>query len=288
MLYPYIITFSAGFMLSVMLIDFIPHLIEPHHSHTHKTRMCPLHKTNEYYECKKTHTDDDEKELKKLEDIESEKAKKNDGKKHSCKSHFNKGLFTAGLAFIFLIAIDSIVLNHSHCDNKHEIEDHTKHNHDSFGTCNTSALKYTTSMTQAIILILALSIHSFFEGLAINKDASSASFETGILIHKILESFTLGVTMASSKFGFSSVFVLSTAYSCLTPLGMFVSNRCAINNTVKEIFNGLALGSTLFIACIEMIPPIFHSKSTMTNNFIKIGCLAGGYLFTSAIITVFH
>ncbi|KAM0688531.1 hypothetical protein COBT_000214, partial [Conglomerata obtusa] len=220
-------------MLSVMLVDFIPHLI----SHEHKTIMCPLHSHNEYYSCKKNHTPDEEEELRKIEEknkilpnsdnkeVNKDLSGNNDTakKKAHCShnhGHFNYGLFTAGLAFILLITIDSLVLNHSHCDNKHAIDDHTQHSHDSFGTCNTKVLKYTTSMTQAIILILALSIHSFFEGLAFSKQNAARTFEIGILIHKVLESFTLGVTMASSKFDFKSNLILSAAYSILTPLGM--------------------------------------------------------------------
>ncbi|KAM0674268.1 hypothetical protein GVAV_001881 [Gurleya vavrai] len=315
LIYPYITSFSAGFMLAVMLVDFVPHLIN--NDHDHKTRKCPLHNHNEYYSCKKSHTAEEEAKLAELEKNHSESHSHDDHydcknhkehenhdsntkkkKRKNC-SHFNYGLFTAGIAFIFLIAIDTLVLHHSHCSKdglEHELSHEHNHSHshdhshdkENFGTCNTSALKYTTSITQAIILILALSIHSFFEGLAFSEEYDINTFEIGILIHKILESFTLGVTMASSKFNPLSIFLLSTVYSALTPLGMLVSFKLIKFNRLKEICNGLALGSTLFIVCIEMIPPIFHAQGKPSQNLMKIGCLSCGFLITSAIVKVFH
>lgn len=272
-LYPYILAVSSGFMLAVLLLEFIPHLLENNHN------ICNEHQINKL-KCAEKHGNDFCKEhnLNKSKCID----KHTNEEKKGCHSHtFNNGFFAAGLTFILLIAIDTLILHHSHCDTK-EIADHSKHEHDSFGACNTDALKYSTSMVQALILVLALSIHSFFEGLIFSPKGSK-SIELSILVHKVLESFTLGVTIATSKFGLARSILLCLFYSVLTPAGMLVGNTEFVSGTVQNIFNGTALGSTLFIVCIEMIPPILHDNSSKRENVRKILCLAGGFMFTSGI-----
>ncbi|KAF7683028.1 Zinc transporter ZIP1 [Astathelohania contejeani] len=245
--FPYITIFAAGFMLAVLFLDLIPHLNEP------DVKVCKIHGKDK---CPSSCV---------------EKHHKHDHK-------LNVGMFVAGCSFIFLLAIDSILLQHSHCDNKEAIRNHSLHTHDSIGTCNTEGLKYVTSKIQAFIFILAISIHSLFEGLAFHKD-SSKTYEVSILFHKALESFALGFTIFTTDFSFSMGLALAGFYSILTPLGMFIGN---VNWGISKIFDGLALGSMVFIVFVEMLPPSFHSKDG--NSVVKILTLGLGYLITAVVI----
>ncbi|ELQ75037.1 Zinc (Zn2+)-Iron (Fe2+) Permease (ZIP) Family [Trachipleistophora hominis] len=293
--YPHITVFAAGFMLAMLLLDFIPHVAgickhgnSPHNSAHHSISecknplKCDLHKNDEHTSGNEGNKHD-------------EHHHHDHGHDHS--SGFfgqNLGFLIAGCAFIFLLSIDSIVLHHSHCDNdkivqmndglNHGAHGHS-HTHDQIGTCNTSAIKETKSKIQAIIFILALSLHSLFEGLAINKQRTFGIFEVGIIVHKMLESFALGFTVHMAEFSFAYTIVLITVYSMLTPLGMAIAYFLPFNKMLNTACNGLALGSILFIVCVEMIPPNFHSKS---SDFIKIASLASGYVITAIIIYCMH
>ncbi|KAG0439963.1 Zinc transporter ZIP1 [Dictyocoela muelleri] len=239
-IFPYITVFAAGFMLSIMLVDFIPEMIcnsRNHHDHEDFYFI----KMNRFFEL--------------------------------------LGFIVAGISFILLLGLDSIVLHHNHCENEIKLN-HDLHSHNKIGTCNTDSLRYITSSTQAIIFVMAISIHSFFEGLAF--EGSSLMFEIGIIFHKILESFALGVTVYSSNFSEFISLLLLTIYSFLTPLGMILGkNFGKTDSTFSVISKGLALGSILFIVCVEMIPPNFHSGSK--NNLSKVVTLAAGYLISSIV-----
>lgn len=386
--YPYVTIAAAGFMLAMLLMDFIPHITgscEKHNHNNHHTKKecrepltCHEHKNEIYTEKKKTSHDDHSghNHGDHHGHNHGNHSEHNHGDHHGHNhehSFFMKnfGFFVAGLAFIFLLGIDSIFLQHSHCENedlvymndglnhgphKHEychihgedeknlgsnqinesgnneetkiektvelknenevgsdpnsiktkqenqekkeqrIEMHT-HDEKKFhleGGCNTSALKDQKGKIQAIIFIIALSIHSLFEGLAI-KAQKIEIFEVGIIIHKALESFALGFTVSLADFTFYYKILLMSIYSLLTPLGMFISyfiqtlkvtqRSEKIQFLLKSICNGLALGSILFIVCVEMIPPNFHSKGA---NLGKIITLTVGYLLTSLIIYFVH
>ncbi|KRH92424.1 Zinc (Zn2+)-Iron (Fe2+) Permease (ZIP) Family, partial [Pseudoloma neurophilia] len=292
----------------------------------------------------------------------------------------NLGFFMAGLSFIFLLGIDSLLLQHSHCNNEEIVYmndgiNHGAHqhqychvheemhssssigdmhpNHHSDGSivieksaeiqtsqpcsaplkknneevtidennsnekdqkketkihfhseqketfyleggCNTSALKDQKGRLQAMIFIIALSIHSLFEGFAI-KSTDIGIFEIGLILHKALESFALGFTVCMANFSTQFKLILMTTYSLLTPLGMFISfllqklpiakKSAKIGHIFQSTCNGLALGSILFIVCVEMIPPNFHSKGA---NLYKIFTLIAGYLSTCIIIYFIH
>ncbi|TBU02851.1 putative ZIP zinc transporter [Hamiltosporidium tvaerminnensis] len=275
--FPYMTVFSAGLMLSVILQDFIPHLTSDG-CHSSNTKICPVHKKT-ISKC----PDDCSAKQKSLDDHHHDH--KHHDHSSGAHSHFNYGFLIAGVTFIFLLGIDSIVLKHSHCDNRDLIENHHLHDHDKFGSCNTESLKYSTSKLQAFVFLISLSVHSFFEGLVFNGSGSMKTYEIGVLIHKALESFALGVTIFSTKFSKVTIFLLIFVYSLLTPLGIVLANGISLNHITENIFNGLALGSTLFIIFVEMIPPNFHSSD---DNIAKVAVLFAGYSLTSLVIFLMH
>lgn len=282
--YPHITVFAAGFMLAMLLLDFIPHV----------AGICKHGSGSKHLDH---HSIDECENPQSCDQHQNDSKKHDDHHDHSHSHGFfgpNLGFLIAGCAFIFLLSIDSIVLHHSHCDNdkivqmndglNHGAHGHS-HAHDQIGTCNTSAIKETKSKVQAIIFILALSLHSLFEGLAINKQRTFGIFEVGIIVHKMLESFALGFTVHMAEFSFAYSIVLITVYSMLTPLGMAIAYFLPYNKLLSTACNGLALGSILFIVCVEMIPPNFHSKS---SDLTKIASLATGYVLTAVIIHFMH
>lgn len=361
-IYPFITVTAAGFMLAMLLMDFVPHVTK--HSHA----------------IAKPTSENDEKKVGHSEDQCTDSSCKdhrhtNDGSGGHTHSHYDDtrsnfqkkfGLFVAGLSFILLLAIDSCFLHHSHCDNedvvhmndginhgphphdhchgcpedgdeenikslennsniqksakttetpcmktiesleskdaiiqieqnkenvpkKADKHDHS-HEHQMEGGCNTSAIKDTKSRLQVMIFIIAISVHSLFEGFAIKSDSQSL-YKIGIIIHKALESFALGFTISLAEFTHAYKVILITVYSALTPIGMLISHfldQCQFEGNVKDYVtngcNGLSLGSLIFVVCIEMIPPNFHSKGA---NLSKVFALTFGYLLTSVLVLFF-
>ncbi|AFN83730.1 putative divalent heavy-metal cationtransporter [Encephalitozoon romaleae SJ-2008] len=278
--FPFLTLLTAGFLLGVQLLELSPHMVSDCHEHK--------------------------------------------GHNHGHHTHESPmlGFFTAGLSFIFLLAIDTIVLKHKHC----EEEEKKKHTHDTechgndphrristrgnnhvpkpgekaldtpasgkeaerLGCCDPSgAIKNTSSRTQVFIYILGISIHSFFEGLAFNSIDKIGSLEMGLILHKVLESFALGVPLFTSGFNFSTGLILALFYSSLTPIGIMIGSAPGFfGHTIKNIFKGLALGSIMFMVSIEMIPPMFnHPKVSRIHGILT---LLIGYLSSAVVIHCSH
>lgn len=205
---------------------------------------------------------------------------------HHSHEHFPLSLFCSGLSFIILLAIDVLILNHSHCDN--ENEKHHENQKEKQKTAQsecTDVIKYSTSRVQALFFVIAISAHSFFEGLAIDTKNGHTSLSICILVHKVTESFSLGLTVFSAGFSYIFGCFLVIVYSALTPLGIFLGSIIkSWAKSVSEICNGLALGSIMFIVFVETIPVVFHGHESKKLN---ITLLLSGYCippFVSSVV----
>jgi zinc transporter 1/2/3 len=104
------------------------------------------------------------------------------------------------------------------------------------------------------ILMIALGIHSIFEGLALGLMKEMSSFLNlmiSILIHKFAESLSISVSMLKQgTFKESQLIRLIVIFSLATPfgtvLGMILSQMDAI---VSIVFMSLACGSFIYVAC---------------------------------------
>lgn len=278
--FPFLTLTTAGFLLGVQLLELSPHMLSDCHGHG-------KHEGHDH-----THHDH-----------------------HSVESPM-LGFFAAGLSFIFLLGVDTIILKHKHCDEEKghehgsECHGHGAHhqtapagsNHISgenpsakpsgkdderLGCCDPGVIKKASSRTQVFIYILGISIHSFFEGLAFNSVDKIGSLEMGLILHKVLESFALGVPLFTSGFNFASGMALAVFYSSLTPIGIMIGSAPGfLNEAIKSVFKGLALGSIMFMVSIEMIPPMFnHPKVSRVHAILT---LLAGYLASAAVIHYSH
>ena len=72
---------------------------------------------------------------------------------------------------------------------------------------------------------------------------------------------------------------------CLGMLADYLSTSTDSNDTLNRVMNGLSAGSFLFVSCIEMIPPEFHTKNQSTPlKFMAV--VLGAMIMTVA--STFH
>lgn len=132
------------------------------------------------------------------------------------------GALCAGLAFLLLFAIDRLFLTHSHLPNTPLSVEKSCHSNDLMGGCHTDAISPSSSKAQAFVFVLALSVHSFFEGLGMatqQTEKNIVSYIISLFTHKWLEAFAMGVTIMNAYFSHTVSFLLILFYSSLTPLG---------------------------------------------------------------------
>lgn len=156
-------------------------------------------------------------------------------------------LFT-GISFLLLFAIDKLYL-YTGCNENDTLPDNV-------------------SKTQAIIFILALSLHSFLEGLGIPAKSGKSLiwYIIGLFGHKWIEAFALSVSIHTSGFSKTYIRLLLTFYSTLTPLGTlfgyFIVASMQTNryfNQMECVLNGMACGSFFYIEFIEMLHSEFSN-----------------------------
>ncbi len=290
---------------------------------------CHDHKHVDKHEHK--HKDHKKKEHKHDHDIESKIVKaQSDAHSHDHSHDFAWGPFFAGISFLILFAVDRLFLTHSHCDDAHpsskkKVEDdshhhehgqgcshhhdHEQHHHDLslqpdeehgscheddvIGGCHMDGINSSSTKAQTFVFVLALSIHSFFEGLGMatkNTWNGLLSFLISLFAHKWLEAFALGTGVAKACFSGFHNFWLIFIYAILTPAGIFVgmwmnaaSNTSSLlsGKLTQKMLDGLALGSFLFVSCIEMIPSEFHKQNK--HSPFKFAVLCIGFAAMAAI-----
>ncbi len=133
------------------------------------------------------------------------------------------------------------------------------------------------------ILMLALSVHSVFEGIATGLAKSEQdvlNMAIAILIHKGAAGSSLGISLVKTfPNNFRLARQLAFVFALATPLGVALGMIVANAGDVWEvIFNSIAAGSFLYIACTEVIVEEF---SIPGNRYWKL--LA--FLIGAAIIT---
>lgn len=161
-----------------------------------------------------------------------------------------------------------------------EIPSQECHSVNALGGCHVDGLEPGSSKVQSLVFVIALSVHSFVEGLAVQSISTMPalfSFSISLFTHKCLEALALGISVYKAKFSPFHSFLLGCIYSLLTPLGIILS--LALQETsysgpiLHVVFNGLAAGSFLFVAVVEMIIPELHTYSSSTPaKFLVLNC----------------
>lgn len=185
---------------------------------------------------------------------------------------------TAGAVFIALFAVDSLIL-HGHSHDHH-------HHDDSIGTCSASAISGSDTLFKTLCMLIALSIHSFLEGLAVTPNKIKYTYFISMLLHKILESLSVGMALVTSYLSFASKFVLISFYSLLTPIGILIADLVySRSKSYMPWLNSLSFGSLLYVVCIETIS---NSISHGGDIPAKLAMLSFGYLIGAAGIKLAH
>lgn len=169
------------------------------------------------------------------------------------------------------------------------------HEDDLIGCCHMDGINSNASKLQTVIFVAALSVHSFLEGLGMVTKSTTkqlVSFLISLFMHKWIEAFALGTGVAKAAFSSAHNFWLIFLYSILTPLGALlgmilfaISNdfdgHLFSNEMISQILDGLALGSFLFVSCIEMIPAEFHKQNEQSKfKFVALTC---GFLIMALV-----
>ncbi|KAF7641721.1 hypothetical protein LDENG_00273970 [Lucifuga dentata] len=140
-------------------------------------------------------------------------------------------------------------------------------------------------------LVLALSAHSVFEGLALGLQEDGAklgSLFLGVAIHETLAAIALGVSVAKAALPMKDTFKLAVTVSLMIPLGTVVgmgieSAQTLAGGVVSVVLQGLAAGTFLFVTFFEILT---HELQDKQDRLLKVLFLIVGYAVLAALVFI--
>jgi len=185
---------------------------------------------------------------------------------HQISSHNDHGVASAGVGSHASHAHDGGY--HSHID--HDI---TKH-----------------SSLRSFMLLLALSFHSVFEGIAIGLQDTSGQLVTiftAVMFHKAVMAFSLGLNIAQSDLSTQTIFMSNIMFSIASPIGVGLGIAVADlpsslpQDLCSGILQGIAGGTFLYITFFEVLP---HELNLPQNRLWKVLFIILGFSCICALL----
>ncbi|XP_058913444.1 zinc transporter ZIP2 [Kogia breviceps] len=142
---------------------------------------------------------------------------------------------------------------------------------------------------RALVLLLSLSFHSVFEGLAVGLQptvAATVQLCLAILAHKGLVVFGVGLRLVQVGTGSRWAMLSILSLALMSPLGLAVG--LAVPQGVSEggqglaqaVLEGMAAGTFLYVTFLEILP---RELTGPEAPLAKWGCVAAGFAFMAFI-----
>jgi len=169
----------------------------------------------------------------------------------------------------------------------HAHDGHHNHSHIGHGVFQHSSLR-------SIMLLLALSFHSVFEGIAIGLQDNSAqliSIFIAVIVHKAVMAFSLGLNIAQSDLSVKSFVISNVLFSIASPVGVGIGIAVADlpSSLPQDICNGLlqgiAGGTFLYITFFEVLP---HELNVPNKRLWKVFFVILGYSCICGLLFITH
>ncbi|MCI4383633.1 hypothetical protein PGIGA_G00028840 [Pangasianodon gigas] len=140
-------------------------------------------------------------------------------------------------------------------------------------------------------LVLALSAHSVFEGLALGLQEDGAklgSLFLGVAIHETLAAMALGVSVAKAGLQLRDASKLGITVSLMIPIGIGLgmgieSAQNLAGSIISVVLQGLAAGTFLFITFFEILSRELEDKH---DRLLKVLFLVLGYGILAGLVFI--
>lgn len=167
---------------------------------------------------------------------------------------------------------------------------HSHHHSHQHGHFNPAELTRAGPLRLAS-LVLALSAHSVFEGLALGLQEDGAklgSLFLGVAIHETLAAMALGVSVAKAGLQLQDASKLAITVSLMIPIGIGLgmgieSAQNLAGSIISGVLQGLAAGTFLFITFFEILSRELEDKH---DRLLKVLFLVLGYGVLAGLVFI--
>jgi len=174
------------------------------------------------------------------------------------------------------------------------ITDHAHHAHDGGYHAHLDHDITKHSSLRSVMLLLALSFHSVFEGVAIGLQDTSGQLVTiftAVMMHKAVMAFSLGLNIAQTDVSNKNFLMSNIIFSIASPIGVGVGIAVADlppslpQDLCNGILQGIAGGTFLYITFFEVLP---HELNLPHNRLWKVLFVILGFSCICALMFVGH
>ncbi|XP_013917602.1 PREDICTED: zinc transporter ZIP1-like [Thamnophis sirtalis] len=120
---------------------------------------------------------------------------------------------------------------------------------------------------RSLVLVVSLSLHSAFEGLALGlQDTPSQVLRlaAAIVLHKCIIAASLGLLLLQSRLPLPWLAAVLACFALMSPVGVGVGMavpRGAGGSLARSVLEGVAAGTFLYITFLEILPQELHLPS---------------------------
>lgn len=142
---------------------------------------------------------------------------------------------------------------------------------------------------RALILLLSLSFHSVFEGLAVGLQTTvvaTVQLCLAVLAHKGLIVFGVGLRLVQVGTGSRWAVFCILSFALMSPLGVAIGLAVAGGDSegghglAQAVLEGVAAGTFLYVTFLEILP---RELAGPEAPLVKWGCVAAGFAFMALI-----
>ena len=148
------------------------------------------------------------------------------------------------------------------------------------------------SSLRSLLLLIALSFHSLFEGIAIglqNEANPRFSFILAVNVHKAIMAFSLGFNIARSNSTMKSFFKSIALFCCSSPFGILIGMLVLdlphnlTRDILSSVLQAIAGGTVLYITVFEVLQHELDEKAK-GNRLWKVLFIILGFVGISGFI----
>lgn len=189
----------------------------------------------------------------------------------------------AAAGFLLILFIEKVAVGSRDFDEPRMVE----------SAHNTGCIAHHGHSAYPGILLIALSAHSIFAGIALGTSGQTADIIAvliAIAAHKGTEAFALGVTLTGSSYSLQTVRRLIILFALMTPVGVIIGLifTHTLGGETRDIteasFNAIAAGTFLYIASLDIINEEFKRPAL---RWPKFGFTLLGFV-AMALLAVFE
>jgi len=161
----------------------------------------------------------------------------------------------------------------------HADEDHLTNGVDEHAHVHEHSASHSKAVQQAWMLVIALSVHSIFDGLSLGAEKSKSGFVALViaqLSHKAMDGLAVAVPVYLARMSNKASIFACTFAALMTPIGIGIgmaisdSTKGSSSKIAQAIIMALSSGTFLFIGLVELIPAALADRRRTKTKLLLV------------------